>query len=376
MTKSPTPSQTANIGAQTYIVNTPSAALDAFLDTSHPVLVVDFDYNVTSLSVIINLVADEGVDAPSTYVSADPESAGEEPPEPNYYPGNTRVAPDSGGTSYGGYNRRKGGTWQVVYDRGFANWTYGYTLAAGPVANPAPVRPSILIGLGIDADITYNPELVNDVPVRVVILIDTECECQRLSSALLITTVTEGSAALSPAYPYVGDSTSSEAILFSPVLYHSKLPQPSYPNYTFPSAELDMAVWDELEQTTGDSNFVFGSNSSISLIALPTDKSTYPLGLANSAYALLYLLDTLNETSKIIVDGAIGQATNWTTIGGDQGYRYWEVYTGLEPNTSYVVWTLSTPSSGSWNLVLTQPVFFTTKSSRFPFLFLSFCVTG
>jgi hypothetical protein len=177
ITQTPTPAQTATAGAQTHTYDPNEYGWDVFLvpmSKKEPVFVIDLPEDLTAASVVFNVAAD-GADFQLPRIIA---WAGPSGSEPYYFPGSNYPDPASGGTPAGGYNRRREDTWEVLWDQGFANWTYGFTLNNGVTEGAPPVKSQILMGLGLgpDGDVLYEPDTIGNVPIKVYVEITTNGE--------------------------------------------------------------------------------------------------------------------------------------------------------------------------------------------------------
>lgn len=160
-------------------------------------------------------------------------------------------------------------------------------------------------------------------------------------------------------HPYFGDSTATEALLFSPLRLSDPFPEPLYPNYTLPGAELDLPQWPLNpggETYEGNTTFLFGGRAPhVTFVVLPT--SATPSELGNSAAAISAHAASLpaSETPTISSNGSV-----WTTVGGTAGFRDYVLVTNLRPNTNYTVWAV-----GADGITMSQPAWFTTKAESF-----------
>lgn len=143
----------------------------------------------------------------------------------------------------------------------------------------------------------------------------------------------------------LGDTTSTQSLLFSPLLLPAPQSQPSYPNYTLPPAELRIPPLPE-----------FGFPQ-LDLLIIPTGSSPTQAGLDNSLCAAL---------NANVSTGALGQrnivvnaTTEWMSVGDEEGFRTYWVIGGLLPSSNYTAWFFE-PSTRT----LSQPIWFTTKQCR------------
>jgi calcium channel MID1 len=358
-TGTPTPGSTAAVGAPTYTFKSDSDVVVAELNKTRPVVVLEFDFDTTSFSFIFNLFRPtSGFKTPRILVSA-PSDNGQH----YYYPGAAYADRQSGGTTAGGYNVRNENTWEVTWDNGYANWTYGYNPDQTVVPGLSTLRPSILIGLGIDDGIVYQPDQVGEGSISVVALMASNGECKLFGDTDLIvgSTSVDGANELSDLVPLPGDTTSSQVIVFSPVLYNDPIPQPTYPNYTLPDANLQVDPWDIILATHStnssnslESNFPMGRDP-VSMLIVQTEVSPIQHGLRNSGWAIVESAESYKNDPSTVIEEPDDTDTIWSTVGGQQGYRQIQVWTGLSPATNYTVWAMSA------TFTLSQPAFFVTK---------------
>ena len=143
--------------------------------------------------------------------------------------------------------------------------------------------------------------------------------------------------------PVLGDTTSSQAILFSyPVIpFSTKYPfnldsVPSFPNYTFPAANMSQPP---LPQDAPRNN--------VSLVILPTSSSS------NFPQTGCYLSS----------QPSIGNVSSTLWARDSSGFRFQYFISRLSPQTNYTAFLIeSSPTKRSTS----GPVYFTTKSSSFP----------
>ncbi|WVQ78119.1 hypothetical protein IAT38_000200 [Cryptococcus sp. DSM 104549] len=255
-------------------------------------------------------------------------------------------SPSSGG--YGGsglgYNRRSsksGSTWRLTWSYGFGNWTYG---AAGGADE---VEVGVLLGLGLDAasgEVQDGADVgvgSGDVVVQLGVSADGPLH------------------ALTDASPHLGDTTPSSVLLFSPLLAASPQPQPSYPNYTLPGAQL---VFPSFDLSSDSVSLNSSLDTNLTMIVIPTNSSPTAIGLDNSHCAVSALLTAntslAGENNTILKTDEPG----WMTISGEEGYRHYWVLggDGFEAGGNYTAWVRD--GSG----VLSRPAWFAMKQDDFP----------
>lgn len=162
--------------------------------------------------------------------------------------------------------------------------------------------------------------------------------------------------ALSAVYPRLGDTTSTSALIFSPLLYSLPQPEPSYPNYTLPDAQLAFPDFSYAEPLNSS------LSSNLTLIVIPTNSSPTSTGLDNSVCAInaASAKNSVSGVNNIILKSF---QPEWMTVGDEQGFRSYWVLGDLTEQGNYTAWVSDDKG------VLSQPAWFTTKSgtSSHPF---------
>ncbi|EIW69653.1 hypothetical protein TREMEDRAFT_62522 [Tremella mesenterica DSM 1558] len=218
---------------------------------------------------------------------------------------------------------RSGITWELEWDRGFANWT----------SSSLSASVNLLIGLGLSDD-GIDTSVITNADGNVVVQIG-------LSSQKPIHS-------LSPTFPLLGDTTSTTALIFSPILQYSPQIQPTYPVYTFPQAQLTLPSFSPSTPT----NF---SSTNMSLMLLPTNESPTTQGLDHSSCAVRLVNDTkgISTTNNIIFNSS---EPTWMSVGGEKGFRVFWVVGGLTAGgTNYTAWVVDDQG------MLSRPIWLTTK---------------
>lgn len=155
------------------------------LNRTHPAVVVQFPQGLNALSVVFN-IASLGANTselPRVFVSTGSDGGG---PGYDYVIDKAKDDPASGGTWLGDWNVRDGDhdAWEISWDQGFGNWTYGLNFHTQKFDPNAPsVKPSILIGRGIQDDITLSPSAISDGNMEVFVLVSDTCACVAFSLA-------------------------------------------------------------------------------------------------------------------------------------------------------------------------------------------------
>ena len=158
---------------------------------------------------------------------------------------------------------------------------------------------------------------------------------------------------LSPATLFLGDTTPNSALLFSPLLMAFPLPEPSYPNYSLPRAQM---VFDAYPGAGSQTNLTT-LGSRFRPIIVPTGVSPTNDGLDNSLCAAL----SANTSTGYVADPAnmlVNATTQWMSVGGVEGFRTMWVVGGLAPETNYTAWLVDDQGG------VTQPMWFSTKEGE------------
>lgn len=308
----------------------------------------------------------------------------------------------SGGEGVGG-NRKsrardgRGEVWRVVWDKGFGNWTYGDEEGAVGFSGSGP-EVKVLLGIGLQTDGTVRAVQAEAEGEgegegeggNVVIQIGISSTGTSVSTSTFNTLHRIGETrrvgtpmrtgkrtgvcsriqivypransqgplhTVDPNTPFISDTTSSTALIFSPLLGPVyPLAQPRYPNYTIPALPLIPPL------NTSSSSF---SSSSLNLIIVPTTSSPTLTALDNSQCAAHLASDTtgnLGNAQNMVLNRT---EPSWMRIGKDgPGYRAAWAVGGLESGTNYTVWV----EGDGW---MSAPAWFGTKSGMFSFTFSS-----
>ncbi|KAF7330272.1 putative acetate kinase [Mycena venus] len=129
-----------------------------------------------------------------------------------------------------------------------------------------------------------------------------------------------------------GDSTATQAILFSPPFSAPDIEAPKYPNYTLPSAIP-------------------------SIPAAPSDPKNYTLIVSPTSNGLTSMQQTSCALRTQRSTGVVAAQNLW--LRDTRGWRFEWFMTGLTPKTNYTAYVLLD------DYKVTKPIFFTTKSSSF-----------
>ncbi|UOH81487.1 hypothetical protein LQV05_004158 [Cryptococcus neoformans] len=239
------------------------------------------------------------------------------------------IPTSSGGKGYNYKSGRNGATWGLKWSSGFGNWTLNGT---------SETQVHLLLGLGLGNDgSTLNTTGVGNGNIVVQMGASTSGPLHALSAV----------------YPLLGDTTSTSALIFSPLLYSSPQPEPSYPNYTLPGTQLAFPDFSYSEPLNSS------LSSNLTLIVVPTNASPTSTDLDNSICAI-------NAASA---NSSVSGANNtilksfqpeWMTVGDEQGFRSYWVLGDLAEQGNYTAWVSDDKG------VLSQPAWFATKPADFP----------
>lgn len=263
----------------------------------------------------------------------------------------------SGGTWAGEWNKfHAPATWELAFDRGFANWTTGVD-RKGVVKEHEPHGALLVIGRGIKDDLGLEAVGGGDVVVTLTFFMYSGSRDVGVS---LTTDVTAGTrlrlGGLDSTPPLFGDSTATEALIFSPVRVDFPIPQPTYPNYTLPGAALSLPSTDEIPANyTND--YVGRDAANVTLLIIRTDALGSALeGLDLSASAVRKAWNNWMTGPGAQPPQVIRSGLQWTTIGHKQGFRNHIFVNNLQPDKNYTVWAVSDDRK-----FLSAPAFFRTK---------------
>lgn len=333
--------------APTVLLTDEGVTYNFTLNKTAPAFLARFAENMTdrALGVILNIGQLGGSDSeplPKVIVTT----------EDNYLPRDGRRSRTSGGSARTGYNIGEGNSWQIVWDNGFGNWTYGVD-GNWEVASHSAVAPSLLIGRGINDDIVLDPTLIGAGNVTVYLgytVLDT------LPGEHFDYTKVGG---IDATRPYFGDASATEALVFSPLRLADQPPEPKYPNYTLPGAEPPLPDFQAIlngSESANNNTFLFGGRAqAVTFVVLPT--SATPSELSNSAAAIRAHVERLPPADMPSVNA---NGSMWTTVGGTPGFRDYAVFGNLKPGTNYTMWAV-----GADGITMSQPAWFTTKQSGF-----------
>ncbi|RSH91307.1 stretch-activated cation channel mid1 [Saitozyma podzolica] len=249
----------------------------------------------------------------------------------------TRTSPDSGsgGTSEGGWNlkSRSGNLWEMTLDEGFGNWTW----------TGDPVGTSLMFGLGLLADgTTQSVSASGNVAIQL-----------GVSSSGPIHSITTSQ-------PFLGDTTNSTALIFSPLLQDSPHYQPTYPNYTLPPAQLVLPSFSSSTDNMVSNASFIGPAPNLTLIMVPTGSSPTQDGLDHSLCAIRAANSSTGSVaspSNMIVNRT---EPSWVAVDGEEGYRQYWVVGNLVSGSNYTAWVYDEDKQS-----LSPPIWLATKDASF-----------
>ncbi|KAG1792791.1 stretch-activated Ca2+-permeable channel component-domain-containing protein [Suillus plorans] len=138
---------------------------------------------------------------------------------------------------------------------------------------------------------------------------------------------------LIPALPFLGDTTNTQALIYSHPFSPTESSPPTYPNYTLPPANLSIPSPPS-------------SPPAFSLVIAPTSS-----GLASGMQTAC----GINSTSS---SGLVVSNDLW--LRNNDGWRSQWLIDGLTPSTNYTAYVIQD------QVKLSGPIYFTTKSPSFP----------
>ncbi|EPQ53149.1 hypothetical protein GLOTRDRAFT_117225 [Gloeophyllum trabeum ATCC 11539] len=138
-----------------------------------------------------------------------------------------------------------------------------------------------------------------------------------------------------PTIPLLGETTSNQALIFSPPFSPPPIVSPSYPNYTLPPANL---TYPEQPSTAAATNFT--------LVLAPTSSS-----LASQLQTGCSLTSSPSQAGSQIFQSL------W--LRDEKGWRSQWLMGGLTPLTNYTAYVVTNQTKVS------GPIYFTTKSALF-----------
>ncbi|KAG8814126.1 stretch-activated cation channel mid1 [Serendipita sp. 399] len=154
--------------------------------------------------------------------------------------------------------------------------------------------------------------------------------------------------------PLFGDSTGTSAVLFSPPLPGTSIPleEPTFPKYELPDAIPVPPSPPSAATSTNNTLLVIPTTSLIG------DDGYFRSNLTSSTCFLESLaVNALNQ--PVVTNSSL------VLVDQEEGWRTRYVVSGLQPQTNYTVYTISTTLGQSNVVTLSQPAYFKTKTSGF-----------
>ncbi|KAF8530202.1 stretch-activated Ca2+-permeable channel component-domain-containing protein [Hysterangium stoloniferum] len=154
-------------------------------------------------------------------------------------------------------------------------------------------------------------------------------------------------------FPVLGDTTATQALLFSPPYLPPLMPQPSYPNYTLPSGNLTLPP---PPPASSQPNFTLVLSPTTQIQEQPGFKlSLSACAIRETARGVSGSVIGLNGTSGVNVTSSVVLRD----ISEGQGWRTQWLVEGLTSNTNYTAWVIQDGGA------VAGPIFVFTKSSSF-----------
>jgi calcium channel MID1 len=162
--------------------------------------------------------------------------------------------------------------------------------------------------------------------------------------------------ALTSADPYLGDTTSQTALIFSPLLQSSPHIQPSYPNYTLPPAQLVLPTYSSPQSNFFSNSAFIGNYPNLTLIMTPTGSSPTNEGLDNSLCAIRSANGSTGGVANL-ANMVINQTEpSWMSVGDEEGFRVFWMVGDLVPSRNYTAWIYDENQR-----TLSRPIWLATK---------------
>jgi calcium channel MID1 len=159
--------------------------------------------------------------------------------------------------------------------------------------------------------------------------------------------------------PFLGDTTNSTALIFSPLLQDSPHYQPTYPNYTLPPAQLVLPSFSSsTDNMVSNATFV-GPAPNLTLIMVPTGSSPTQDGLDHSLCAIRAANSSTGSVaspSNMIVNRT---EPSWVAVDGEEGYRQYWVVGNLVSGSNYTAWAYDEDKQS-----LSPPIWLATKDGE------------
>lgn len=149
-----------------------------------------------------------------------------------------------------------------------------------------------------------------------------------------------------PSLPLLGDTTSNQVLLFSPPFQPTPMNEPSFPNYTFPDANLTAP---DPPSNIPTFTLFLGNTSALPSFDLTTN--SFADGTPATACALKNLQGLTMQNSS-------GDVQESLVLRDNNGWRAQWLVNGLTPLTNYTAFVLQD------NTKVAGPIYFLTKSGE------------
>ncbi|WWC90056.1 uncharacterized protein L201_004988 [Kwoniella dendrophila CBS 6074] len=240
------------------------------------------------------------------------------------------------GGGYNEKNNKNGNIWNIILNKGFGNFTLNYENS---------FKTYILFGLGLEMD----GQTLDDLDV--------------VGNLIIQMTASENGPlqTISSSIPFLGDTTSTQALIFSPLLYASLPYEPTYPNYTLPAPQLTFTPLNDLSPESLISGNTSLSNN-LTLYVVPTTSNSSPTSnqLDYSTCAISLSVNQTGSLAEKIITKSDSEEPQYSMINDEEGYRHYWTIGGLSPSNNYTAWIKD--DQGTW----LSPIWFTTKPDSFP----------
>ncbi|THH16037.1 hypothetical protein EW146_g4535 [Bondarzewia mesenterica] len=132
--------------------------------------------------------------------------------------------------------------------------------------------------------------------------------------------------------PFLGDTTSNQALIYSPAFSSPNITDPTYPNYALPAANLSFPT-------------------------APSSSPNFTLIFANSSQSISSLPQTACALRSMRRSGTVLEEQLW--LRDTDGWRTEWLLGGLSPSTNYTVYTIQDDTK------ISGPIYIATKSASF-----------
>ncbi|KAG8817124.1 stretch-activated cation channel mid1 [Serendipita sp. 400] len=155
--------------------------------------------------------------------------------------------------------------------------------------------------------------------------------------------------------PLFGDSTGTSAVLLSPPIPGTSTPveEPKFPKYELPEAVPSSSPSPPTAATSTNNTLLIIPTS-----ALIGDDGYFKSNLTSSTCFLESLAVNINN-QPVVTNSSLA------LVDQEEGWRTQYLVSGLQPQTNYTFYTISTVLGESNIITLSQPAYFKTKTSGF-----------